>query len=205
MIQAVIFDIGGVLIRTEDVAPRRRLEQRLALEPGEAEYIVFNSPMGQRAQLGEITAAHLWRWVQRELELGDFALAEFQRDFFAGDKLDDGLMDYIRRLKSGYQLAIISNAKDDLDKTMKEIDPDGNLFELVVGSAYERVMKPNVAIFQRTLERLQRQPRETIFIDDFLHNVEGARAMGMNAIHFQSGIDLPEALAQFGVEPERGN
>lgn len=201
MIQAVIFDIGGVLIRTDDPAPRRSLEERLGLEAGEAEYMVFNSPMGQRAQMGEITTAQLWRWVQRELELSDFALAEFQRDFFAGDKLDRTLMAYIRRLRSRCQLAIISNAKDDLHLTMKEIDPDGTLFPLVVGSAYERVMKPNAAIFQRTLERLQRQPQETVFVDDFIHNVEGARNVGMNAIHFQAGIDLPGALAQLGIEP----
>ncbi|MEZ4658391.1 MAG: HAD family phosphatase [Caldilineaceae bacterium] len=203
MIRAVIFDIGGVLIRTEDAAPRRQLEQRLGLEPGQAEYIVFNSPMGQRAQLGEITTAQLWRWVQNELELSDVALAEFQRDFFAGDKLDGKLVDYIRRLKSGYQLAIISNAKDDLHLTMQEIDPAGDLFELVVGSAYERVMKPNAAIFQRTLERLQRQPRETVFIDDFMHNIEGAWAVGMNAIHFQPGLDLAQALAELGVKPDK--
>ncbi|MEZ4708259.1 MAG: HAD family phosphatase [Caldilineaceae bacterium] len=201
MIRAVIFDIGGVLIRTEDAAPRRQLEQRLGLAQGEAEYIVFNSPMGLRAQLGEITTAHLWRWVQRELELSDFALAEFQRDFFAGDKLDDDLMTYIRQLKSNYQLAIISNAKDDLHVTMQEIDPTGDLFELVVGSAYERVMKPNAAIFQCTLERLQRQPAETVFIDDFIHNIEGARDVGMNAIHFRPGLDLAEALADLGVAP----
>ncbi|MEZ4831384.1 MAG: hypothetical protein R2873_05145 [Caldilineaceae bacterium] len=41
MIKAVIFDVGGVLIRTEDPSPRRRLEDRLGLAPGQAEFIVF--------------------------------------------------------------------------------------------------------------------------------------------------------------------
>ena len=205
MIRAVIFDIGGVLIRTDNATPRQQLEQQLGLKPGEAEYIVFNSPMGQQAQMGEISTAHLWRWVQKELKLSDLALAEFQREFFAGDHLDHELVAYIRQLKPHYQLAIISNAKDDLNVTMQEIDPVGDLFELVVGSGYERVMKPNAAIFHRTLERLQRQPQEAVFIDDFLHNVEGARAVGMNAIHFQPGLDLPAALAEMGVEPGKGN
>jgi beta-phosphoglucomutase-like phosphatase (HAD superfamily) len=49
MIQAVIFDVGGVLLRTEDRAPRQAWEARLGLEPGGAEALVFNSEMGQKA------------------------------------------------------------------------------------------------------------------------------------------------------------
>jgi FMN phosphatase YigB (HAD superfamily) len=30
------------------------------------------------------------------------------------------------------------------------------------------------------------QPAEAVFVDDFLHNVEGARAVGMHAIQFRS-------------------
>ncbi|MEZ4633989.1 MAG: hypothetical protein R2856_03260 [Caldilineaceae bacterium] len=47
MIKAVIFDVGGVLIRTEDPSPRRRLEDRSGLAPGQAEFIVFNSERGR--------------------------------------------------------------------------------------------------------------------------------------------------------------
>ncbi|MFZ1772004.1 MAG: hypothetical protein WAU00_22525, partial [Caldilinea sp.] len=64
MIKAVIFDVGGVLVRTEDPAPRRRLEEQLGLQPGEAEYLVYNSEMGQQAQRGELAAAELWGWLQ---------------------------------------------------------------------------------------------------------------------------------------------
>ena len=46
MIKAIIFDVGGVLIRTEDPGPRRALEVQYGLEPGQAEYMAFNSPLG---------------------------------------------------------------------------------------------------------------------------------------------------------------
>src|SRR4051794_35749155 len=40
MIKAIIFDVGGVLIRTESRAPRASLEARLALTPGAADLLV---------------------------------------------------------------------------------------------------------------------------------------------------------------------
>ena len=49
MIKAVIFDVGGVLIRTVDRRGRDALEARLGLAHGESEQIVFNSEPGQKA------------------------------------------------------------------------------------------------------------------------------------------------------------
>ena len=72
-------------------------------------------------------------------------------------------------------------------------------FDLIVSSAGEQVMKPDAAIFERTLERLEVAPYEAVFIDDFAHNVAAARAAGLAAIHFIPGIDLPAELEKLGV------
>lgn len=202
MIKAVIFDVGGVLVRTVDPSPRAALERRLGLSPGEAETIVFNSTMGTAAQLGQITSADLWQWVASHLALDDHALVQFQQDFFGGDRLDTALIERIRRLRPRYRTAIISNYKDDLHCFLKEEHAIADVFDLIVGSAYEKVMKPDAAIFERTLERLTCRPEETIFVDDFPHNVEGARAVGMHAIHFTPQIDLWAELQRFGIQPD---
>ena len=203
MISAVIFDVGGVLVRTEDAGRRRMIEQRLGLQAGEAEELVFNQEMGRAAQLGQITTEQLWNWLKNHLQLDDAGLIEFRREFYGGDRLDTALVDYIRSLRPGYQTAIISNASDNLLDTLTSTYPIVDAFDLVVGSAYEGVMKPDAIIFERTLDRLGRQPGETVFIDDFSHNVEGARAVGMNAIHYRPGTDLMMVLASLGVSPDR--
>ncbi|MDV7390912.1 hypothetical protein RZS08_06155, partial [Arthrospira platensis SPKY1] len=102
-----------MLVRTHDQSGRRAWEQKLGLAPGEAERIVFNSPVGQQAQRGEMSDAALWAWVGDHLALGD-DLAAFRRDFWAGDALDTALVDFIRALRPAYQTAIISNATDAL-------------------------------------------------------------------------------------------
>ena len=199
MIKAIIFDVGGVLVRTEDLSFRQKLEAKHNLAVGDAEYIVFNSEMGRKAQHGEITTAELWGWVAAHLSLDDDQLADFQREFFAGDQLDLEMVDFVHRLQESYQTAIISNAADNLLENVTEIYPMASAFGLIVGSAYEGIMKPDPTIFMRTLERLGLQPNEAVFIDDFLHNVDAARALGMEAIHFRPGTDLPQELADLGV------
>lgn len=203
MIKAIIFDVGGVLIRTEDPLPRRRLEERLGLSSGQAEFIVFNSERGRAAQLGQMTSAQLWASVQDELRLDDAGVRQFRDEFFGGDVLDRVLIDFIRRLRSRYTTAIISNYMDELPVLLSEVHAVADAFDLIVVSSQEKIMKPDAEIFLRTLARLNLRPEETIFIDDFAHNVEGARAVGMKAIHFGPGIDLQAALAKEGVDVER--
>ncbi len=198
-IRVVIFDVGGVLIRTENRRPRAELERRLGLAPGEADEIVFNGEMGTRAQLGEISAAELWRWVQQRLGLDDAGLEEFRRAFFGGDRLDVELVDYVRSLRRRRQTAIISNAMDSLRQQLTADYPAADAFDLIVCSAEERVMKPDAAIYERTLTRLGVEPGEAVFIDDAAKNIAGARAVGMHALHYMPGMDVPAELARLGV------
>lgn len=200
MIKAVIFDVGGVLIRTMDRRGRNALEARLHLAPGASEQVVFNSDMGQKAQRGEISTAQLWQWVGEHLQLDAAALQAFQDDFWRGDQVDESLINWIRGLRPRYQTAIISNALDNLNHALTTLYPIADAFDLIVGSAYEKVMKPDPRIFWLTLERLGITPSEAVFVDDFAHNIAGAEAIGMIGLHYQPGLDIPLALTELGVE-----
>jgi epoxide hydrolase-like predicted phosphatase len=199
-IKAVIFDVGGVLIRTEDPAIRHSWEKELELDKGESEQIVFNSDMGRKAQMGMVTDAELWNWVGRHLGLSKKRLIAFRRGFWAGDVLDGELVNYIRRLRTRYQTAIISNATDILMHNLENVYEITDAFDLVIGSATEGIMKPSSEIYELTLARLGRQPDEAVFIDDFIENVSAAREIGMHTIHFKPGMDVPSELAQLGVD-----
>ena len=199
MIQAVIFDVGGVLLRTEDRAPRQQWEARLGLPPGGAEALVFNSEMGQKAQRGEVLEPELWRWLGQHLGLSPRETAAFRQGFWAGDVLDMGLVALIRQLKHDYQTAVISNYASNLRPELTHQFGIADAFDEIIISCEEKVMKPDPEIFHRALARLGRKPAEAIFIDDFAHNVQAAQDVGLAAIHFQPGMDLAEALRQSGV------
>ncbi len=199
MIQVIIFDVGGVLLRTENRTPRQQWEAKLGLQVGGAEAFVFNSEMGQKAQRGEITEPELWQWIGSKLDLSAMETAAFRHGFWAGDQLDTTLVAYIRQLKNSYQTAIISNYASNLRPELTDKFGIADAFDEIIISCEEKVMKPDPEIFQRALARLGRQPDEAVFIDDFQHNVVAAEAVGLSAVHFQPGIDLPNALQQLGV------
>lgn len=199
MIKAVIFDVGGVLLRAEDPGPRRALEIQYGLAPGQAEDLVFNSEMGQAAQRGEITTQALWAGATARLGLNPAQAAAFEEAFFAGSRMDQELVDFIRSLRPRYRTGIISNGLDDLTYVITDLFPMADAFDVVIGSAAEKVMKPDSRIYQIALDRLGVSGPEAVFIDDYAQNLVGAQVFGIHGIHFVPGIDLPAELAKLGV------
>jgi epoxide hydrolase-like predicted phosphatase len=202
MINTVIFDVGGVLLRTPDRSSRLVWEKRLGLSDWESEEIVFSSEAGTRAQLGEISDSELWAWVGHRLALSEAQLAEFRRDFWAGDVLDVALVDYIRSLRPRYQTAIISNATDALRANLRSRYPIADAFDLMVISAEEGIMKPDHVIYLRTLERLSIAAEEAVFVDDNRDNIEAAVELGMAGIHFSPALNILRELKKLGVNAD---
>lgn len=199
MIDAMIFDVGGVLVRTVSWERRLAWDAQLGLAPGTVEQLVFNSDHGQAAQCGTVTAEEHWEWVAAELGLSAESRTQFQTDFWAGDKLDYALITFICRQKQLRKTAIISNAMDDLPVNLAHKWGIADAFDVIVGSAEFGVMKPDPAIYLHTLDRLGVAPQAALFIDDFAHNVAGAQAVGMHAIHFKPDRDLYAALAAYNI------
>jgi putative hydrolase of the HAD superfamily len=199
MIKALIFDFGGVLVRTEDWSGRRRWETRLGLAERALDAAVFNSQVSRRASRGEVTVAEVWADVARALKLDAAQLDECRRDFWAGDKLDVDLVALVASLRPRYKTAILSNAWNDARENFTRLFGLDRAFDQMIISAEEGVTKPDPRAYLLAAERLGVQPEEAVFVDDFIENVEGARAVGMQAIHYQPGLDVRAALAALGV------
>jgi HAD superfamily hydrolase (TIGR01509 family) len=76
-----------------------------------------------------------------------------------------------------------------------------NDFDHAVISGHVGAAKPDPRIFEILFERVGKRPKELVFVDDSLGNVEAARALGMPAIHFRPGVDLERELAARGALP----
>jgi epoxide hydrolase-like predicted phosphatase len=196
-IRAVIWDIGGVLVRTEDYAPRQRLAERLGLSREALESLVFGGEMGQKAQVGAISAQELLTYVCREVGYPVDETARFEQEFFAGDRVDEELVNYIRSLKRHYRTGIISNAWDDVQPMLEGGWQIADAFDQIVLSAEAKLGKPDARIYHLALEKLQVSPEEAVFIDDFARNIEGAQAVGMHAIQFRTSQQIRAELDDF--------
>ena len=197
-IRAVIFDIGGVLVRTQDLEPRRKWEKRFGLPEWGLAELVFNCPASRRASVGQATRHEVWAEVARQLSLTPAELEELKVDFWKGDVWDTDLLAFIRSLRPRFQTGIISNAWPDAREAVKA-HVNGEAFDVILFSGEEAVEKPDPEIYRRALARLNVAPAEAVFVDDMLPNVEAARALGMGEVHFQPGVELRMALGKLGI------
>lgn len=184
-IKAIVFDLGGVIVRTQDGLPRQRLASRLGITPGDLYRLIFDSETARQATLGAISMADHWLAVQQTLKLGKDGSSVLD-EFWAGDEVDFELVDYIRSLRLQFRTALLSNAWDNMRRVMEEEWGFSDAFDEIIISAEVGIAKPDERIYQYALRLLAVQPQEAIFVDDMLHNVAAAQAQGWHAIQFQS-------------------
>ncbi len=194
-IKAVIWDIGGVIMRTEDPAPRAELAAELGVTREFLNELVWGGEQGARAQIGEISPQEIWDYARSELKLAPDEYPDLRERFFGGDVLDTRLVDFIRSIQPSYKIGIISNAWSQIADSLVEWGVD-DAFEIVVGSGDVGIMKPDPRIYQIALERLGVKPEEAVFVDDFVENVHGAQALGMYSVHFRSREQAIQELEQ---------
>jgi epoxide hydrolase-like predicted phosphatase len=197
MITTVIFDLGGVLVRTEDRQPRQQLAESHGLSFQELEGLVYGSASARQATIGKISKdAHLDA-VLESLGLPADASKEFGDRFWGGDRLDLVLVDFIRGLRQEYLTALLSNAWDDLRSMLVNYWKIADAFQEIFISGEMGLAKPDPAIYQEVVKRLAVDPAEIVFVDDFIENVEAARQAGWNAVHFRSREQALAELAEY--------
>jgi epoxide hydrolase-like predicted phosphatase len=199
VIRAIIFDYGGVLVRTVNPVPRRELERRFGMPPGGASKAVLESSRWDEVQLGRISTAEFWADVGQRLGLNAGELAEFRRAFWAGDRLDEELVTFIRNLRAeGYRTVLLSNAPTGLRQHLEQLGI-ADAFDALVISGCEGLMKPAPAIFELALARVGVAAEEAVFVDDFRVNVVAAWQVGLHATSFRGLSPLRKWLQDLGV------
>lgn len=185
-IQAVIFDLGGVILRTNDHTERNVLAARLGVSPAQLDEIVFHNPVAQQAECGLATQEEAWSEAARLLGRPVEEIPEMIRLFFAGDRVDFALVDFIRELRERCTTALLSNTwVVDLPEFLrKKRIPD--VFDVVISSAQCGMQKPDARIFRLALESVHARPEEAIFVDDAAANTAGAAALGIHTVLFRS-------------------
>lgn len=199
-IRAIIFDFGGVIVRTEDQTVRLRAAARLGVTLDELYQTVFDSPVAAQATVGAVPAEAVWAHATSLFKLDPASLAQLQADFWSGDRRDDALVAFIRSLRPAFKTGILSNAWSDGRWIIGEKFGLADAVDDLVISAEAGIAKPDRRIFELALARLGVQPAEAVFVDDFARNIEGARAIGMPAVHFKG---TAQAIAEVRAWVER--
>jgi len=192
MIKAIVFDVGGVLLRTEDSSSRRCLEEKYQLPQNSIDELVFNSEAAQSSTIGQASQEAVWAHVAKTLALDDYELLDFIKAFWAGDRIDQSLINFLEDCRPKFKTALLSNA---WAGTRKILEEDYGIKEVktvdhILISAEFGVAKPDTQIYQILANTLKLPFKQILFIDDFIENIEAAQQLGIQTIHYQPGMDL---------------
>jgi len=186
-----------------DDRPRMKLAEQLQVPLSRLDDLVFFSDTAKKASKGEIKVGQHWRAVGEALGIQPEGMPDFLEQYWSADDVNWKLLGFIKSLRTRYKVGLLSNAWDDLRKTMHDRWNMDVLFDDLIISAEVGLVKPDPRIFQLALERLGVQPEEAVFIDDMLVNVEAANQQGWAAIQFldtkQTLVDLQSILGM--VDP----
>ena len=201
MIKNVIFDIGAVLV---DWNPRYYyrtvIDDEALIEKFLTEvcHFEFNHTLDLGRPWDDARAELVEKFPEYETMID--AYWHNWLEMFSGPIHEsvDILMDIKRR---GYPVYALSNWNDIKFPIAMQEFPFLRLFDGRIVSGEVKLAKPDPRIYQLLLDTYKLNPRESLFIDDRLDNVESARALGIEAVQFISPRQLEQDLIQYGVIP----
>ena len=121
------------------------------------------------------------------------------------DQILPGTRESLERIRTGYRMAVISNADGRIDAVLRRCGI-ADCFETITDSGIVGHEKPHPAIFEAALRSMQAQPAESLYVGD-VYSVDyvGARNAGMDAVLFDvpgayRGRGLPRVESMNGLE-----
>jgi epoxide hydrolase-like predicted phosphatase len=192
-IQAVVFDIGGVLEFTPPTGWQARWAQRLGLSTAtfdERARAVFAPGAVGAASLEEIE-----RCVADEFALGETDLSALMEDVWAEyvGTLNHELAGYFAGLRPRLKTGILSNSFVGAREREQALYGFEDMCDVIVYSHEVGWCKPDPRIYHAVCERLGTTPEDTMLLDDVPANIDGARAVGMHGVVF---TDTAQAISE---------
>lgn len=198
-IDTVIFDIGNVLIGWNPRwLYRKLLPDDSAVERflHEVNFEAWNAAHDAGQQFAVGIAEHGDKFPHYRHLFQSF----FDRwEETVGEPIQESV-DLAHRLRmKGYRTLALTNFSSETFPRALRRFPFLGEFEGVVVSGRESIMKPDPAIYHLLCSRYGVQAEKAVFIDDSFKNVEGARSVGMRAVHFTNPPQMLAELAALGV------
>ena len=199
--RTVVFDVGGVIVRWQ---PLELMREHLPMAAPEVAFAQVFQGWAPGADWGEFDLGRV--------EAGALAVRIAARTGYPAEALaaliaavpqhlqpmpeSVALIERVRA--AGHRLALLSNMPRPFADHLETTHDCFGWFEHRAWSGRLGAMKPRRAIFDHVAAALAVDPREAVFIDDHAGNIESARTLGWQALHFTSAAQCENHLRARG-------
>jgi len=205
-IKNIIFDLGGVILNLD-----------------------YSKTVNEFKKLGVLNFQELYSQKKQSIIFDDFEKGNIQSEKFISSiniaknlkikefdfinawnamllEIPIQRLEFIEGLKDDYKVFLLSNTnethinkfEDDLIKE-KMLDKFNNCFDKIYYSSRMGKRKPDENCFSQVLEENKLIPYQTLFIDDSIQHINGARQVGIQTFHLEKNksiIDLVPDIIQ---------
>lgn len=198
MIKAIIVDWGGVLIAEPSAKINEYCADHLGVAIGD--FLPARQAHIAEFQKGRISEEVFWGRVCAALGVTSPRVASLWNEAFRQAYEDrPDIIEFLQNLRRrGYKVGLLSTTEL---PAVKHFESQGyDMFDALIFSCREGVIKPERGIYAVALDRLGVQAKEAVFIDDRQENIQGAEEMGMHGVLFTGYDQLRHDLTNYGIE-----
>ena len=198
MIEAVLFDFGGV-ITTSPFDNFALLEQRVGAPADTIRKINSTNPdtnAWAKYERNDVDVAGFSELFEAEAAALGYEIPGQEVLACLKTELRPFMVDAVRTISEHYRTAMLTNNfSAGADPGSGSHGEAKKLFEVIIESSKVGVRKPTPRFYELACEGLGVEPSACVFLDDLGINLKPARAMGMTTIKV---VDPHVALAELG-------
>lgn len=194
MIQAIIFDLGGVVFTNGTKKFSEHLAEKYQVDVEKAKALLDKSDIGNAYRTGKITRDEFWNAVKKELQLTEHTdvLEQQWIDVYV---VIEETKDIVQQLAKKYQVYFLS---DNVKERVEAINRKYNFkswFHDGVFSHEVGIRKPHPDIYKIALKKTGIPAENVLFVDDKANNLIPAKELGMKTLLFETPEKLEKDLA----------
>lgn len=196
MIKLIVFDIGGVLVKFDEKQYIEYISKKLNVDAHEFSAVI--NPMINSLERGNMTLPHMLHKLSTRYKRSpsEFEWGNALKHMAQSDAKTQALLN---RLSKRYSVVLLTNVSRSRYSMIRRMMLKNLKYKRAFVSCYMRVVKPDPRIYTRVLKKMHVKPSESVFIDNMRINTEGARHVGMYAIHFTGYASLVKRLRNLGI------
>jgi glucose-1-phosphatase len=199
-IDAVIFDLGNVLLAFDEGRAADRLAARTGKTRRQIDDYARGTPHVIELSLGKQTKRQFFHTVAKDLAF-DGTYEEFALIWSEIFTPIEPMIALAESLKNRLPRLLLSNTNAIHMDYVFEKYPFLQDFDAHILSHEVNLLKPDPAIYQHAVKKYGLTASRAVFIDDIAANAEAARHTGLQAIHFQNYDQARAELTKLGVSP----